>query len=248
MSLCVSDEILKHIPPVGYGLILGDIRSGKSAIGYGILESIQGRKKCVFAPPPALANLLPKHISPVHEIEEIENGSVVLFDEAYLSFYSREFMKDSNKLIDVTSGIAGHKDILLIFVTQQTRRLDISIIASARFILFKKPSLLQSRFDRPQLRAITGDVFNAFKSVSNHMNSCYIITPDFEGMIEKSNTLPEWWSDEISKSYAYEGGVVDDTPQFIRIKITERYEFLDRIYISGIDEKGKKINIDALLE
>jgi len=195
------------------GLIIGDIRFGKSVLGYGLLEYFSkeyNRKAYIFGLPNEKTHLLPEFIKPIFETKDIEEDSIVLFDEAYISFYSRKSMSDLNKMMDILAGLVGQKDIMAIYITQQTRRLEIGIVSSVNWLAFKKPSLLQSIFDRRELRTVIKGVYDRFDSLippenmtkKDYQKRCtYIMTGDCVDMIENSNTPPEWWKEELSEIY-----------------------------------------------
>jgi len=204
--LLINKTILDHMPEFGFGLIVGNIRSGKSALGYGLLEDLglrYGREMLVYGLPYEKSGLLPEHIRPVYDVSQITEKSVILFDEAYKEFYSREWQTDSNKLIDTMSGLAGQKEILGVFITHQTRKLEVGVVAPLQFILYKRPSMLQSRFERPGVRSLTSEAYEAFKKYSKEeaRKHTYVFFPDYVGMVEDSNVLPSWWSEDLSRAY-----------------------------------------------
>lgn len=205
--MLVSDKILDNIPDVGFGLIMGDIRSGKSVLGYGLLEEMGhrlNREKYVFGLPKEKAGFLPRHILPVYEVKNIEENSVIIFDEAYMEFYSREWQKNPNKMIDSLAGLAGQKEMLGIFITHQSRKLEVGIIAALQFLLYKKPSMLSSRFERQGIKALTEEAYQAFKKYKKKeaRQHTYAFFPDGADMIMNSNKPPEWWTEEFSKAYS----------------------------------------------
>lgn len=199
---------------VAVGLILGGIRQGKSALGYGMIEEVHKIKKIpcyVFGLPSCKHHLLPKHINPVFNLDDIPDGSAFIVDEAYREFYSRMSMSVHNKFIDTLIALSGQKELHSIYISQQARRLDRGIVGGVQFVLFKKPSLLQAKFDRPQFRKLLTEIHGEFLHVKppegialkQYQKQCtYVFSEDFVGMIEKSNIPPPWWSEEISKAYA----------------------------------------------
>jgi len=204
----VNKALLDQMPEVGFGLIMGDIRSGKSVLGYGLLEDLgfkYDRDMLVYGLPKEKVYLLPDHIKPVYKVSELKEYSVVLFDEAYKEFYSREWQKNPNKLIDTMAGLAGQKEMLGIFITHQSRKLEVGVVSALQFLLYKKPSLLQHRFERPQIRSLTVEVYEALKKYSRKeaRKHAYVFFPDYVGLVLNSNNPPEWWSEELSKAYAH---------------------------------------------
>lgn len=207
MMTLTNEIILKHMPEVGFGLIMGDIRSGKSTIGYSLLEDIgikNVREMQVFGLPKQKIHLLPPHIKPTYNLNDLHEEGAVLFDEAYKEFYSREHQKNTNKLIDLLAGLAGQKGMLGIFITHQSRKLEIGVVSPLQFLIYKKPSMLQYRFERHALRSLTKEADNAFKKYPKEeaKKHAYVFFPEYTGMVLNSNVAPSWWSEELSKAYA----------------------------------------------
>lgn len=228
----VNDRLLRLIPRMGMALILGSEGSGKSNLGYGILESLRdtGRPIGVYGLPLDKAVYLPDWLKIFTNLEFPE-GSIVLADEAYLALHSRASMSNPNKFADLFSGLVRQKDILAIYVSQFSRKLDIGVVASPRVLLAKQPSLLQMRLDRSQLRPILADATKAFKELEAKLTpneaykqvreieakmsqlgadtevsprcliATYVVSNKFEGMIDLSNRSPSFWCEQISKAW-----------------------------------------------
>jgi len=162
----VNSKLLRLIPPMGIALILGSEGSGKSNLGYGILESLKdsGRKVVVYGLPLEKSIYLPDWVSICNTVDFPEE-SIVLADEAYMQWHSRGSMSNSNKFMDLFSGLVRQKDILAIYITQFSRKLDIGLVSSPRVLLIKQPSLLQMRLDRSELRPIISDAYYSFKKL-----------------------------------------------------------------------------------
>lgn len=162
----VSSKLLRLIPPMGIALILGSEGSGKSNLGYGILESLKdtGRQIVIYGLPLEKAIYLPDWAKVCNSLDFPEE-SIVLADEAYISWHSRGSMSATNKFMDLFSGLVRQKDILAIYISQFSRKLDIGLVSSPRVLLIKQPSLLQMRLDRSELRPIISDAHAAFKSL-----------------------------------------------------------------------------------
>lgn len=106
----VNDKLLRLIPRTGIALILGSEGSGKSDLGYGILESLKdsGRPIGVYGLPLEKSAYLPDWIK-IYTSLEFPEGSIVLTDEAYIPLHSRGSMKNPNKFMDVFSGLVRRK-------------------------------------------------------------------------------------------------------------------------------------------
>jgi hypothetical protein len=157
----------------------------------------------VYGFPLEKAPLLPDSITPITSLEFPEE-SVVLSDEAYITLHSRTSMSDRNRFMDLFAGLVRQKGILGIYVTQLSRKLDIGIVSAAQVLLVKKPSLLQWKLDRSELRGILGDARAAFKRLGNtDSRQCtYVLADEFEGMVRGSNQPPSFWCEALSRPYA----------------------------------------------
>jgi len=238
--MLTSEYIRRSIPEFGLGLICGDIRQGKSALGYALLQdlSIDRELNCyVMGVPAVKRHLFPDWILFSDILDDIPPGSVVLCDEAYIALHSRDSMSIENKMADLLAGLVGQRELVAIYITQQTRKLDIGIVSCANFIFWKRPSLLQQHFERPQIRKMSQLARKSFEGLSPEKcrNGCYVISGDFEGFVPEANELPDWWSDDISKAFkgvslTRTGDEVLDLPLLdsldIEIKETDDIDYL----------------------
>ena len=245
----VSGKILRLVPPMGIALILGSEGSGKSNLGYGILESLKdtGRKMLVYGLPLEKSIYLPDWLKICTTLDFPEE-SIVLVDEAYISFHSRGSMSAVNKFMDIFSGLIRQKDILAIYISQFSRKLDIGLVSSPRVLLIKQPSLLQMRLDRSELRPILSDASTAFKGLDILSKSkplpkqvaeiekrmgelgadtavnprclvaTYVVSDRFEGLIDMSNSSPSFWSEGLSKAWKGVSLFEDQLPVFNQSK------------------------------
>jgi len=108
-------------------------------------------------------------------------------------------MKKSNKDLAELLAIARHKNLSLIFITQNSAMLDLNVLRLCDILLFKEPSLLQTRFERKALQDMFGKVGDSFSKIEEKKAHSYIISDDFEGLIKSG--LPEFWNESISKSF-----------------------------------------------
>ncbi|MBI2449380.1 AAA family ATPase [Candidatus Pacearchaeota archaeon] len=179
-------------------LIIGKRGSGKTALGFKILESLGGKRRAYYLGKAKL----PWWIKQVELIDNVKNNSIVLIDEAAIAYSARESMSKSNKFLSKIMAIARHKNLTLIIITQNSAMLDLNVIRLADTLLFKELSLLQSRFERKSLTDLFKKVDTAFDKIKekDKKKYFYVIDDEFEGMLTFS--LPKFWSEKISKSYA----------------------------------------------
>jgi hypothetical protein len=203
MNLKNNDIWFEIIQPQSLNIILGRKRYGKSCLGYFILEMLhreQGMDCYVYGLPEEKTHLLPDFITPIYDLN-LPEESAILLDEAYISFHARSAMSSTNKMMDTLAGLVGQKEIIALFITQQSRKLDIGIVSAADTLLFKMPSMLQAKFERPEIRRLSESVYEKFKDVDgNKKIYTYVMTDDFEGFV--TNPKPTFWTEELSKAFA----------------------------------------------
>ena len=183
------------------GLILGARGSGKSALGMRLLENVfskTGRQVCAMG---FDESSLPPWIKCVGSVEEVQNGYAVLVDEGGITFSSRSSQSSANRILSSLLLVARHKDLSVLFISQNSANLEVNAIRQADFLLLRKPSLLQKEFERKKIAEIyaaIGQGFSGLPQQGNH--STYVYSDEFSGFV--SNGLPSFWSQRASKSYA----------------------------------------------
>ena len=138
------------------GIILGARGSGKSAFGIKLLENIHAKtgRKCYAIG--FKEDEMPSFVDVVEKIDEIENDALVLIDEGGVLFSSRRAMTTANKMLSDLILISRHKNLTILFISQNSSNLDVNIIRQADFLVLKRSSLLQSEFERKIIHLIVG--------------------------------------------------------------------------------------------
>lgn len=199
-------NVIRHPTTI---LILGARGSGKSALGYKILEYLRYRADpYVVALPQKARGLLPEWIGSVPSIDDLPQNSVALVDESYTLFHSRTSSSDRARTLSNQINLSRQRGITLIFISQESRQVDKNIVSSADIIIFKNPGILQLEFERKELRRIAEEARKMFAAINNRDKNkwAYVYAPrsNFIGMLE--NSLPSFWKPGLSKAYA------DSTP------------------------------------
>ena len=193
------------VPP-SVVLIVGKRGSGKSALGYRLLELLRNRAfPYVVGAPQQAMKLLPDWIGLVPTLEELPTKSVALIDEAYLRYHSRRSMADESTSMSQILNLSRQRDQTLIFVSQEARQVDRNVSSSANLVVFKEMGILQLDFERRELRKLTEEARQAIESVrGNRQPWSYVYAPDsdFLGLLE--NELPSFWKPGLSRIYATE--------------------------------------------
>jgi Cdc6-like AAA superfamily ATPase len=178
-------------------LIVGKRGSGKTALGMKFLEIARNKTKRRIYAIGFENSRTPFFINKVKNIEEIKQNSIVLVDEAAMLFSAREPMKNMNKLLTQIMAIARHRNLSLIFITQNSAFIDINVLRLADGIFLKEPSLLQSTFERKFLNNFYKNI--SFSKYSEKEKYFYIYSDDFRGMAKFD--LPNFWNESVSKSF-----------------------------------------------
>jgi hypothetical protein len=182
------------------GLILGARGTGKSAIGMRLLENFKVKTNKTIYALGFKEESLPRWIKATKDIEEINNNSVILIDEGGIEFSSRKAMTNANKLLSEILLIARHKDLAVIFITQNSANLEVNAIRQADYLILKPSSLLQKDFERKKIKTIYENVTDDFEELKDTVGITYIFSDEFLGFI--TNSLPNFWNDKVSKGYA----------------------------------------------
>jgi len=194
-------QIITHPSVV---LIIGKRGSGKSALGYRLLELFRYKATPYVLGLPAKAQkLLPDWIGMVQSLDDAPPDSIVLIDEAYLPYHSRESLKVGSRDMSRLVNLSRQRNQTLVFVTQEARQIDKNIASQANVIVFKELGILQLRFDRYELNDIAKQAEQALNSVSGDRRRwAYIYSPDtdFIGLLEIS--LATFWSSRLSRVFA----------------------------------------------
>ncbi|MFH1238114.1 MAG: zonular occludens toxin domain-containing protein [archaeon] len=182
------------------GIILGARGSGKTAFAIKFLENFYSKyeKECFAIG--FRKEELPSWINVVSDIGEIKNNSMVLIDEGGVLFNSRSSMSSANKLLSQLIMVARHKNISIIFISQNSSNLEVNILRQADFLVLKPSSLLQKDFERKIVQKIYESADKDFERFKEHQGLTHIYSGKFRGFV--SNPLPSFWKEGISKGFA----------------------------------------------
>ncbi len=181
------------------GIILGARGSGKTAFGIKFLEnyySKTGKKSYAIG---FKEEDMPIWIETVHDIQQLTNNSFVLIDEGGVLFSSRDSMSKANKMLSDLILISRHKNLSILFISQNSANLDIDVIRQADYLVFKKSSLLQLDFERKKIKEIYQEITPGFEKYKENKGLTFIYSDQFRGFVD--NKLPSFWNVNISKSF-----------------------------------------------
>jgi hypothetical protein len=225
-------EVIVHPSIV---LILGRRGSGKSALGYRLLEIFRyGLTTYVLAVPAEAQRILPDWVGIAQRLEDIPLKSIVLVDEAYLRYHSRESLKGASREMSRVVNLSRQRNQTLIFVTPEARQLDKNIASSANVVVFKDLGMLQIEFDRPEIARIAAQAREAFLGITGDRRRwSYVYSPDanFMGLLE--NSLPSFWSTRLSRAFAG-GGEASATTLPKTMTLEERIQRARQLHHGGL--------------
>lgn len=199
----------KTMPSTGVLIITGHRGEGKSALAWWLAETLrtQYRKKiAALGIPDEAQQALPKRITHVETVEQIADMKphIIVVDEAAIVANARSAMKTANLLWLKLIAVCRHKGHLLIFINQHNRQLDVQIMMDADFILMKRPTLLHLKFCRPEFKEELQQAYELFNPMTALGSKKKVYAVDFHTGNKKmlSSSMPKWWNDKVSKSYA----------------------------------------------
>ena len=194
-------EVITHPSVV---LILGKRGSGKSALGYYLLELLHTAYPVyVIGAPETAQNLLPDYVGIVPNLEMLPPNSVAVVDEAHLRYHARQSNTDVSILMSKLLNISRQKSQTIIFVSQEARQIDRNIVSSADVIIFKDLGLLQTEFDRREINRIAIQAKGVFDSTKgNRKIWSYVHSPNADFIGPLKNSLPSFWSSKLSTIFA----------------------------------------------
>jgi len=194
-------RILMHPSVV---LILGNRGSGKSALGYRLLQYMRLKVDVyVVGLPRKARKLLPEWIGSVPTLEELPPNAIGLIDESYTLFHSRSSASSRAKALSNLINLSRQREQTLIFVTQESRQIDMNIASSANVIIFKNPGILQMEFERKQLSRIAAQAKIEFAAIEKGKKRwSYVFAPESNVATMVQNALPGFWSPDLSKAYS----------------------------------------------
>lgn len=181
------------------GIVLGSRGSGKSAVALKIFENLYNKTNMKLYSMGFKSEEMPSWIENVDSIGKIKNNSHILIDEGGILFNSRKSMSSANNLLSELILVARHKNLSILFISQNSSNLEINILRQADYLILKRSSLLQKSFERKIIMDLYKKTDEDFKKLKEDKGLAYIHSDNFQGFI--SNSLPSFWNTSISKSW-----------------------------------------------
>ena len=232
-------DIIRHPCVV---LVIGRRGSGKSALGYKLLEYLRWNGQSYVAGlPQKAAKLLPDWIGTTPSLEDIPPKSICLIDESYIAYHARGSSSEKSRMLSTIVNLSRQRETTLIFISQEARQIDKNIASSADIIIVKNPSILQLEFERGELRKILEEAQREFAVIAekDRVKWAYVYShsSDHPGMI--SISLPSFWCSGLSKAYT-------DTASAPRTTTPRKLSKLEKIFKAHeFENKGYSLGQSA---
>ena len=198
--------------------IIGVRGSGKTAFGYWLVEEVHRRYPeksiCMIE-----ANVvgLPDWIYTVENIFDAPEGSLVIFDEASITFAAREAMSRMSRDLSALLAISRHQGLTTLFISQHSSLVDVNILRLADMFVFKKLSW-EELYGKTEK---TADLLLKYVKLLQPREHKHALITDGEKFYLIEYPLPSFWSEAISKTYR-------------KLSKEEAIEFARRLYDRGV--------------
>ena len=137
----------------------------------------------------------------------------MLIDEAYLIFGARNAMTAAGRSVGALVNLSRQRSWSLIFITQDSRQLDVNILSQADVIAIKAVSEIGREYERRELRPFTDRAAAAFATLQGDPRPwtwVYSTKIGFSGLVRHEPA--SYWRPALSNAFA--GSMsADDGPQ-----------------------------------
>jgi len=186
-------------------LILGKRGSGKSAFALKLGEYLYAVHEVpvwLVGIPEDVSVYLPRWVNIAQDIEQVDLGAFIIVDESGLQYMAMRYQSDANTIMRRLLMIARHRKQSLVFICQVASDVDKAVVRQADTIVFKQPTLMQPKNDRPEVRDIAGRALKVFDALpkDEKLRTAYIHDGDFVGVLQCD--LPDYWREELSFAFA----------------------------------------------
>jgi len=189
----------------GVILIMGDYGTGKTGLAMQIMDDFHTRKGiagavCYPEKPTKLRRLLPSWVKIVTSIKELPPNCICVVDETSQLAHARRSSSQSAVDMDALCSISRQRNQLIIFVSHHSRKLDINDIHSSRLLIWKRPTLADTIWEREELQPYVLRAWEIFQDMTprQQLLSAYVMNLRQMEFSLFQNRLPSWWSEELS--------------------------------------------------
>jgi hypothetical protein len=213
LSVPQKANIYSIIPYPGVVMVMGDIRTGKTGLAHEIaylMHSRRGLPATLHVPKAdeklrkSIQKLVPSWMKVTTKRKDWKDRSVVIYDEAAQSAHARRAQSGDAVELDDLLAIAGQREQLIIFISHYSRKLDLNVCTSVHRIIWKQPTYAHQLWERDEMADFTGKAYDFFKGIKGDVarkKACLVLDMKDFGFFQTNNTLPEWWTDRLSRIF-----------------------------------------------
>lgn len=206
-------SLYKSLPFPGVVLIMGDRRMGKTGLAHEAANQFHNRRNlpAVIHMPNVPENirrkiqkLLPSWMKIVTRRSEWPKDCIVVYDEAAQSAHARRTQTGAAVELDDLIGISGQRNQLILFISHHSRKLDLNVVTEVNRIIWKKPTYAHHLFEREEISDFSMRAYKFFRGIKGEIakkKASLILDFDEFGFYQCNNSLPPWWSDELSRLF-----------------------------------------------
>lgn len=207
-------------------LIIGDVRSGKTATAGEIIEQYR-----MIADPdgvvPTPYMIAPKRVHKQYpewmkrveprgfSEKDVPTDALLYGDDLHIIMHARDWAHGKGRPLEMLMRERWHYNTSVLVTTQDARVVDKNLIPNLSALIIKKPAFFQGRMERSELATY---VRKADKLIPDpnpdnpddieYKRYAYVVSNHarLEEMVTDCDLAP-WWSDEISKAWRARGQI-----------------------------------------
>jgi len=194
---------VKAMPRPIVVLITGRRGSGKDVTAVVLAEAIHHQTgKLIYSHYNPEEFPLPKHWRE-RRWNHYQANTIQLIGDAHLSYFSRDWQQDLAKTLIKIISVTRHDDIDVIYTTQMTSLIDRQVIGNVDALIFKEPSAIAAKFERPELKELTANANIYFEGYNQteKWSHAYAFTHLDEFSIIGIK-MPDYYTEKMSKNMA----------------------------------------------
>lgn len=182
-------------------VILGGNETGKTALGFNILENISYHTKRKCYTMGYRKKDLPGFIHRLIKPDFIPVDSAMMVDEAGMYFNSRLNGGKSRVRSSSLMMTARQQGNTMISITQNSAKMDVDMLRFCDVILVKELGMFQTMFERQNLNKIFRMSQECFHTIpkTDRVKYTFVFSDCFTGFV--STKLPDFWSDKLSNGF-----------------------------------------------
>lgn len=201
------------IPYPGVVMVMGDIRTGKTAVAHEIASEMHSRRNlpAILHMPrmdekqrKSLQRIIPRWMKVTTKRSQWKDKAVVIYDEAAQSAHARRSQSGDAMELDDLLAIAGQREQLIVFISHYSRKLDLNVCTAVHRIIWKRPTYAHQLWERDEMADFTTKAYDFFKGIKGKVaqqKACLVLDMENFAFLQCNNKLPPWWTDRLSRIF-----------------------------------------------